>query len=142
VRKIGDDAIENIAQLGAEQVDVGWSPSIGHFFGGLEFVERKLVSRRENALAALHEADVPGDAENPGPHMLGLAKLAEVFEDLEQRFLRDLFGVLRLAAHEPTIVEHLGSEMADESLEGFGLAGDKGARKFGLAWLVHATIVT
>jgi hypothetical protein len=32
--------------------------------------------------------------------------------------------------------------MADESLEGFGLACDKGARKFGLAWLVHATIVT
>jgi hypothetical protein len=74
--------------------------------------------------------------------MLGLAKLAEVFEDLEQRFLRDLFGVLRLAAHEPTVVEYLGPEMADESLEGFGLAGDESARELGLGWLVHATIVT
>jgi hypothetical protein len=32
--------------------------------------------------------------------------------------------------------------MADESLEGFGLAGDERAREFGLACLVHATIVT
>jgi hypothetical protein len=32
--------------------------------------------------------------------------------------------------------------MADESLEGFRLAGHESARKFGFARLVHATIVT
>jgi hypothetical protein len=32
--------------------------------------------------------------------------------------------------------------MADESLEGFRLAGEESAREFGLAWLVHAPIVT
>jgi len=65
------------------------------------------VGRRKNALAALHEAGVLGDAEDPGTHAVRLAKLAEILEDLEQGFLSDLFGVLRPAAHEPTVVDTL-----------------------------------
>jgi hypothetical protein len=97
---------------------------------------------REEALAALHQAGVPGDAEYPRPHMLGLAELVEILEDLQQRILRDFLGILLPAAHQPAVMEDLGSKMIDESLKSAGFTVEHGTRQLGLTGPVHALILT
>ena len=99
------------------------------------------MCRGEDALAALHQADVAGDAEDPGADALRLAQLVEALEDLEQGLLGDFFGVLGAAAHQPAVVKDLGAEVLDEPLEGIGLAGQQRACQSGFHQLVHAPIV-
>ena len=78
--------------------------------------------RSEDALSPLHQADVAGHAEHPGPNARGVPDLIETLEDLEQRLLGHLLGVLRAAAHQPTVMEDLGSEVLDEAVERFCIA--------------------
>ncbi len=64
-----------------------------------------------------------------------------MLEGVEQRVLCDLFGVLRLAAHQPAIVEHLRAEVLHEALERFGLSRQNRARQVRFSPWFHATIV-
>ena len=96
----------------------------------------------EDAAAAVHQADVFGDAKDPGADALRLAKLVEVVEDLEQGLLRDLFGILWTAADQPAVVKYLGAEVLDEFLEGIRLSGEQRASQVRLALFIHAPIVT
>lgn len=139
--QFGDDSVENGAEFGVENGAFGLGGGIGEFRGGGQIVEGEFVGRREDALAALHEAGILGDAEDPGTHALGVAQLGEILKNAEERFLGYLFGVLRAAAHEPTVVKHFGAEMVYEALKGVGFAGEQGARQFGLAGLIHALIL-
>ena len=86
---------------------------------------------RKDALAALHQADVPGDAEDPGTDPFRFAQLVEALEDLEQGLLGDLLGILGTAADQPAVVEDLGAEVLDELFEGIRLAGEQRARQSG-----------
>src|SRR5579871_1061029 len=88
-----------------------------HAHRGRELFKRQLGSGGEYTAPPLHQAGVPRDAEYPRPHALRLAKLVEALEDPEQRFLRDLLGVLALAAHQPAIPKQLRAEVLDEALE-------------------------
>ncbi len=70
--------------------------------------------RRENALAALHQAGVLGNAKDPRLQPLGLAKLIEIFKDLQQRLLRDFLGVLPMAAHHVRVLEDSSAVARDK----------------------------
>src|ERR1019366_2573083 len=123
------------------QFALGSASAIGDFIAGRQFVQREFVGWGEDRLAALHEADIAGDAEYPGANPLRLAQLVEALERLQQRLLGDLLGVFRAAAHHPAIVEHLPPEMLDEPFEGVSLPSEQRAGQFGFTQLVHAPIV-
>ena len=91
---------------------------------GLEVVERARRGR-EDALAALHEALVAGDAEDPGLEVGGLAELVDAFEHADQGLLGDFLGVLAVAAHEEGVVRQAGAEGVDELIEGLVAAGEE-----------------
>ena len=92
---------------------------------GLEVVEGELDGGREDALAALHEALVAGDAEDPGLEAGGLAELVDAFEHADQGLLRDFLGVLPVAAHEEGVVRQAPAEGADELVERLVAAGEE-----------------
>src|SRR5581483_2266115 len=97
--------------------------------------------RREHALAPLHQAGILCNSKNPRAHVLRLAKLIVVLEDLEQRLLRDFFRILRLPAHHQAVVEDLRSEMFDEPVKGVRLARSQRPGEFDLSGPVQAMIV-
>ena len=141
-RQFGDHPVDHGAQFGIQQDHLGVRRVVGRLRRWEQLVEGQFLRGREQALAALHQAGVLGDAEDPGAHPFGLAQLVDVLENLEQGLLRHLLGVLRPAAHQPTIVEDFGAEMVYEPLESIRLAGEHGARQFCLLGPVHALILT
>jgi len=77
------------------------------FARGHEFIEREFPGGRKLAAAALHQAQVLGDTQDPGAHAFRLAKLLEILEDPEERLLRYFFGIFTMAAHQPTVLRIL-----------------------------------
>ena len=98
--------------------------------GGHELIQREFPGRGEDALAALGEAGILGDAKDPGLDLLWLAQLIRTFEHLEQCLLCHFLGVFPLPAHQPTVVEDPGAEIVDKTVEGLRFSGNQSSRKF------------
>src|SRR5881392_2410275 len=94
--------------------------------GRKELIERQFPAGSEYALAPLHETRVLGDAKNPRPHLLRLAESIETLKRFEQSLLRHLFGVFPLAAQQPTVSEHLRTEVFHEPIKGAWLSIQQG----------------
>src|SRR5436190_13302724 len=107
----------------------------------MDIVERQFSNGSVDALTALHEARVLGDAKDPGPHALGLAKLVKTLENAQQRLLGDLFGIFAVAAHQPAILENPRPETPDETIKSFRIASQQITRQPGII-LVHPLIVS
>jgi len=87
-----------------------------------EVIERELARGSKNTLPPLHQAGVLGNTKDPGTNPFGFSKLIEALENLYQRVLRHVFRIVALAAHQPTVMEDLGSEVLDEAIERFCIA--------------------
>jgi len=127
VGEFADGAMQRVGDFGAEQLIVRGRRVISD--GLVEFL---LVLGRENALASLHEAGVLGDAKDPGANVLRVAKVGERLEDAKEGFLRDLLGVLTMAAHKPAVLEDFGAKVVNEVVEGSRVAGEERVREVDL----------
>lgn len=139
IREPGDGFIERLPQFRLEHLVFGKRGPVGNLnfelsvhalLAGHQLFEREFPGGREDASPALHQAGVTGDAEDPGPHPFGLAKLVETLEHFQQCLLRHFFGIFSLAAHQPAVVKDLRTEVVDETVESIRFAGDQPPGKF------------
>ena len=86
--------------------------------GRHELIQGQFLRGSEDALSPLHEANILGYAKHPGSHALGLAKLVEALEHLQQRLLCNLFGIFALAAHAHPEAINAVAESIHEPVEG------------------------
>ena len=122
-RKFQDDAVQNGAEFPLEKREIGQCAGIRRLLRGV--VQGDFFRGREDALAALHQAGVAGDPEDPWPDALGVAQLVQVLEDAQQRFLRHFFGIVGVSANQPAIAKYLGAEMLDEAFKCVRFAGEQ-----------------
>ena len=93
--------------------------------------------------AARTAAETPAVRYVPGWRLQNrpFAKLIETAEHFEQGFLRDLLGIVGAAAHQPTVMENLGSEVFYKALESARLARQQSLGERSFIPGVHKRIV-
>jgi len=121
-----DGVVQNAAQFRLAGQGFGNRGPIRNFeTAAVAVLERtKVIERKflrgagcEDAFSMTAETSIAGDLPNPRLQAGRVAQLLQIFENLHERFLRDFFGIVAMAAHCIRVAEQFAVIEVDKLIE-------------------------